>query len=75
MARAQTWIKRVLLGLGAVIVLAVAIVVVTVHTDYGRDLIRKQVESRLDDLFIGGASVGKKRLSERHRPDNTSVLL
>jgi len=57
MSRAWTWGKRILLGLGAVIVVAIAAVLVTIHTDYGRELIRTQVEARLDDTFVGGASV------------------
>ncbi len=57
MSRARTWVKRVLLGLGAVIVFAVAAVLITIHTDYGRELVRKQVEARLNDTFVGGASV------------------
>ena len=57
MSRARTWVKRVLLGLGAVIVLAVAVVVITIHTDYGREVIRTQVEARMNDVFIGGASI------------------
>lgn len=50
--------KRVLLGFAAIIVFAVAAVLITIHTDYGRDLIRSQVEAQLDKTFIGGADIG-----------------
>jgi autotransporter translocation and assembly factor TamB len=57
--RGRRWLKRILLGLGAVIVIAVAAVVITLHTDYGRELIRTQVETQLNAKFIGGASIAK----------------
>ncbi len=59
MSRAWTWIKRIVLGFGAVFVVAVVAVLVTIHTDFGRGLIRTQVEAKLDDMFIGGATVGR----------------
>ena len=56
---ARRWIKRILLGLALFLVVAVGVVLVVVHTNFGRELIRKQVEARLDDMFLGGGSVGK----------------
>ncbi|MDB4961372.1 MAG: hypothetical protein JWP01_1371 [Myxococcales bacterium] len=55
--RGRRWVKRILLGLGALIVIAVAAVVITLHTDYGRNVIRKQVEAQLNGKFIGGGSI------------------
>nr|MBA3457863.1 hypothetical protein [Deltaproteobacteria bacterium] len=57
MSRARTWGKRILLGFGAFIVVAVAAILITIHTDYGRELIREQVEAKLNDTFVGGASI------------------
>lgn len=56
---ARKWIKRILLGLLLFLVVAVGVVLVVVHTNFGRELIRKQVEARLNDLFLGGGSVGR----------------
>ena len=59
MSKATRWTKRILLGLLGLIVVAVAALVITIHTDYGRELIRAQVETQLDNTFVGGARVGK----------------
>ncbi|MBA3464567.1 MAG: translocation/assembly module TamB domain-containing protein [Deltaproteobacteria bacterium] len=56
---ARKWIKRILLGLLLFIVVAVGVVLVVIHTNFGRELIRKQVEARLDAMFLGGGTVGK----------------
>jgi autotransporter translocation and assembly factor TamB len=55
----RKWIKRILLGFLLFLVVAVGVVLVVVHTDFGRNLIRKQVEARLNEMFVGGATVGK----------------
>jgi translocation and assembly module TamB len=52
-------IKRTLLGLAATIVLAIAFVVIAIHTDWGRDVARRQVEKVLSDVFVGGGHIGK----------------
>ena len=53
------WVKRILLGLLALVVVAVATVLIVLHTDYGRGIVRSQVEARLNQMIVGGATVGK----------------
>lgn len=57
--RGWRWIKRGTLGLFGFIVLAVAAALVVIHTDWGRGILRKQVEARLNAMFTGGATLGK----------------
>lgn len=57
--RVWRWVKRGLLGLLAFVVFVVAAVLVTIHTDWGREKIRQQIEARLDTMFTGGASVAR----------------
>ncbi len=57
--RALRWTKRILLGLLAFIVVAIGAVLLVLHTDYGRDVVRSQVETKLNTVFTGGATVGK----------------
>ncbi|HEV7556493.1 MAG TPA: hypothetical protein VGO00_13600, partial [Kofleriaceae bacterium] len=52
-------IKRIVLGLAAVVVLSIAFVVIAIHTDWGRDIARRQVEKVLADVFVGGGHIGK----------------
>ncbi len=57
--KALRWGTRILLGLVALIVLAIGGVVIFLHTDRGREFVRTQVASKLNETFVGGASVGK----------------
>nr|HEX4313779.1 translocation/assembly module TamB domain-containing protein [Kofleriaceae bacterium] len=53
-----TWVRRLVLiaiGLG---VLAIAVVLVVLHTDWGRDKLRAEIESQLQARFPGGAKLG-----------------
>ena len=59
MKRALRWLKRIVLGTLAFVVVAVAAALIIVHTDFGRNLIRKQIEATLLENFPGGARVGK----------------
>ncbi len=52
-------IKRIVLAVLLVVVVAIAAAVITIHTNYGRELIREQVEAQLDNTFIGGASIAR----------------
>ena len=52
------WIGRIALGLLAFVVLAVIGVVMFMHTGFGQEFVRKQVESKLASTFVGGATVG-----------------
>jgi autotransporter translocation and assembly factor TamB len=57
--RGWRWLKRGTLGIVALVALAVIAALVAVHTDRGRDLVRAQVEARLQTTFTGGASLGR----------------
>ncbi|MBA3396864.1 MAG: translocation/assembly module TamB domain-containing protein [Deltaproteobacteria bacterium] len=56
--KAWRWGKRIGLGLLSFIVLVVAAVLVVMHTGWGRSVMRKQVEARMNAMFTGGASIG-----------------
>ncbi|MEO8703322.1 MAG: translocation/assembly module TamB domain-containing protein [Kofleriaceae bacterium] len=51
--------KRIVLGFLAVMVIAVAMAMIFIHTDYGRDVVRAKVQAQLEDTFTGGATIGK----------------
>ena len=57
--RGWRWIKRGTLGLVAVVAFAVILVVAAVHTAWGREVLRAQIEHRLQRTFTGGASLGR----------------
>ncbi len=61
MSRAKffRWSKRILLGLLAFLVIAVGLLLVVIHTDWGRGKIKAQVESALADTFTGGGTIGR----------------
>jgi translocation and assembly module TamB len=52
------WSKRIMLGLVVLVVLVTAGVIAFVHTDYGREAIRAQLEAQLDAKVVGGARIG-----------------
>jgi len=58
-SRAWRWTRRILLGLVAFVIVTVAGVTIFAHTDFGRGVIRQQVEGRMNAAFTGGASIGK----------------
>jgi len=55
--RRRRWLKRVAVGVVAFLALAVLAVVLAMHTGFGREMVRRQVEQRLAEVFTGGASV------------------
>jgi uncharacterized protein involved in outer membrane biogenesis len=57
--RLRRWIKRGVLGLLGLIVLAIVAAVILVHTSFGREIVRSQIESKLNGIFVGGGSVGR----------------
>ncbi|MCX5745090.1 MAG: translocation/assembly module TamB domain-containing protein [Proteobacteria bacterium] len=59
MRRFRRWLKRLLAGTVALVVVAIVAVCVALHTDWGRDKIRARIEAALRDSFSGGATVGK----------------
>src|SRR5205823_3591549 len=53
------WWKKVLLGIVGTLFALIVAVVIVVHTGWGRELLRAQVEARLQDTFVGGATIGR----------------
>ncbi|MBA2539275.1 MAG: translocation/assembly module TamB domain-containing protein [Deltaproteobacteria bacterium] len=53
------WTKRIVLGLAALTIVLVVLAIGFIHTDYGRETVRQQVEKQLQTTFAGGATVGK----------------
>ena len=47
-----------MVGLLALIVVVVGLVLVLLHTDFGREQVRKRVEAQLNDVFVGDVKVG-----------------
>lgn len=58
MRRAWKWFKRITAFVLALALLAVAAFLIIIHTDWGREQIRKQVESALRGQFPGGVHIG-----------------
>ncbi|MEO8703324.1 MAG: hypothetical protein ABI867_24975, partial [Kofleriaceae bacterium] len=57
MRRVLRWTKRLVLGAIATALVLVVVALIAVHTDWGRNQIRKQVEAAMQDTFPGGASI------------------
>ena len=57
-SRRRRWITRIALGFMLFGVVVAAAVLIAVRTDSGRELLRAQVEQRLSDTFVGGATLG-----------------
>src|SRR5690242_12558930 len=53
MRRALRWTTRIVLGLLVLAVLAIAIVIAAVHTDWGRNKVRAQIVAQLQADFPG----------------------
>src|SRR5436190_648073 len=53
MRRGLRWIKRIVLGVLVLAVLAIAIVIGVVHTDWGRNKIRAKIVEQLQGAFPG----------------------
>jgi TamB, inner membrane protein subunit of TAM complex len=59
MRKARRWILRIVIGLLATVFAVIATALIVLHTDWGREQVREQVEARLNDMFVGGAKVGR----------------
>ena len=59
MRKTFKWMGRVLLGVVGLVVVAITVAFVILHTDWGRDRIRRQVEASLQNTFTGGATIGR----------------
>ena len=58
MRKALRWFRRIVLTVLALVVVAIAAVVIALHTDWGREKVRAKVAEALADQFPG-AQVGK----------------
>ena len=59
MATLRRWLKRIVLCTLGLAVLALGGALIFIHTDHGREFIRRKVESALLDSFPGGFSIGR----------------
>ncbi len=53
------WYTRVLLGIPLLVLAVVGGALAFVHTNYGRETVREQVQAQLDNVFVGGGRIGK----------------
>ncbi len=53
------WLVRGVLGALVLVVVAVGAALIVLHTDWGRDLLRRRIEAALASTFPGGAKIGK----------------
>src|SRR5262245_21467063 len=61
MRRALRWLATGLVALLALVVLLIAGLLVTLHTDWGRELVRRQLQARLTEIVDGRVIVGPIR--------------
>ncbi len=54
----KRWLKRIVLAILLVGVLAIGGAVIFIHTEYGRDVVKSRVEDALTQSFPGGVHVG-----------------
>ncbi|HEY4243510.1 MAG TPA: translocation/assembly module TamB domain-containing protein [Kofleriaceae bacterium] len=57
--RVLRWVKRIVLGTLALVVVLVVAALIFIHTDTGREVVREQAEKILASTFTGGATLGK----------------
>src|SRR6187549_286962 len=57
--RIGKWVLRIVLGVVALALLLVGAGYVTVHTDWGREQVRKQVVKAMAGLFVGKVSIAR----------------
>ena len=68
------WIKRIVLGFVGLVLLGVGGALAALHTDWGRDILRQQVEKQMATTFTGGATIGKIEGSPFGDPRNAAIL-
>ena len=59
MRRAWRWTLRGLIGVVGLVVIALATVLIAIHTDWGRNLVRERVVKQLAGAFPGGVKIAK----------------
>ena len=57
--RVLRWIRRLGLGALGIALLVLGASIAVINTDWGRDLMRRRLESMLKDQFPGGAKIGR----------------
>jgi hypothetical protein len=57
--RAARWLVGILGGLLGLVAVALIVAFVVFQTGWGRGILRSQIESRLDNIVIGGAKIGR----------------
>lgn len=57
--RARRWLRRIVVGLLALVVGLVGAVLLVLHTDWGREQVRRQVVAILGEVFPGGVEIGR----------------
>src|SRR6185436_11835706 len=61
MRRVLKWVGIALGGLVGLLVLAVATVLIVLHTDWGREKVRQQAEKAMNDMVQGSVELGRVR--------------
>ncbi|MDB4953019.1 MAG: hypothetical protein JWO36_588 [Myxococcales bacterium] len=59
MRKTFKWIGRILLGVLGLVVLTIGVALIVLHTDWGRERVRRQVVASLQNTFTGGATIGR----------------
>ncbi len=57
--RVARWLVGILGGLLALVVVLAIVTTIVVQTGWGRGMLRDQIAARLNDTFVGGASLGR----------------
>ena len=57
--RVARWLVGILGGLLALVVVLAIVTAIVVQTGWGRGMLRDQIAARLNDTFVGGASLGR----------------
>src|SRR5688572_11406271 len=59
--RALRWARNILLGIVGFIAFVLLAAFITFETGWGKEMLRSQIEARLNDTFVGGAKIGGLR--------------
>jgi autotransporter translocation and assembly factor TamB len=59
--RALRWVQAFFAIVLSLVLLVIIAATLVLHTSWGRKLVRSQIEARLNDTFIGGATLGDVR--------------
>src|SRR5688572_15870526 len=57
--RAARWLLGILGASLGLVALAVIVMMIVLQTGWGRGVLKHQIETRLDNMFVGGASIGR----------------